>query len=66
MTAGISGADQKSKLQEMAMPNVSGRPGREEDVAATVLLLAGQGGSFYYNQILHPDGGEMLLQPTKV
>jgi hypothetical protein len=66
MTAGISGADQKSTLKEVAMPNVSRRPGREEDMAATVLLLARQGGSFYYNQILHPDGGEMLLQPTKM
>ena len=57
MTAGNSGADQKSKLQEMAMPNVVGRPGQEADMAATILLLAGRGGCFYYNQILHPDGG---------
>lgn len=58
MTAGASGADQKSKLEQMAMPNVAGRPGHETDMAATILLLAGRGGSFYYNQILYPDGGE--------
>jgi NAD(P)-dependent dehydrogenase (short-subunit alcohol dehydrogenase family) len=58
MTAGSSGPDQKSSLEKMAMPNVAGRPGQETDIAATILLLAGRGGSFYYNQILHPDGGE--------
>ena len=61
MTAGASGADQKSKLEQMAMPNVAGRPGHETDMAATILLLAGRGGSFYYNQILHPDGGEPFV-----
>lgn len=61
MTAGSSGADGKSDLKEMAMPNVAGRCGREEDIAVTVLMLAGRGGSFYYSQILHPDGGEIPL-----
>ena len=58
MTAGSSGPDQKSHLEQMAMPNVTGRPGQETDMAATILLLAGRGGNFYYNQILHPDGGK--------
>ena len=62
MTAGTSGPDQKSKLEKMAMPNVAGRPGHETDMAATILLLAGRGGSYYYNQILHPDGGERCCQ----
>lgn len=58
MTAGGSGPDQKSSLEQMAMPNVADRPGNEVDMAASILLLAGRGGSFYYNQILHPDGGK--------
>ena len=62
MTAGTSGPDQKSKLEKMAMPNVAGRPGHETDMAATILLLAGRGGSYYYNQILYPDGGERCCQ----
>ena len=62
MTAGASGADQKSKLEKMAMPNVAGRPGHETDMAATILLLAGRSGSYYYNQILYPDGGERSRQ----
>ena len=62
MTAGTSGTDQKSKLEKMAMPNVAGRPGHETDMAATILLLAGRGGSYYYNQILYPDGGERCCQ----
>lgn len=40
MAAGASRADQKSKLQQMAMPSVTGRPGRQTDMAAPTLVLA--------------------------
>jgi NAD(P)-dependent dehydrogenase (short-subunit alcohol dehydrogenase family) len=34
-----------------------GRPGKDTDMAATVLFLAGPGGVFYNEQIVYPDGG---------
>jgi len=63
MTAGESGEDNKSNL-DMEMSNPAGRPGNDFDMAATVLFLAGQGGVFYNEQILFPDGGNTLVQPA--
>lgn len=48
------------------MTDVTGRPGGETDIAATILLLASVGGSFYNHQILFPDGGETLISPAAV
>lgn len=58
MTAGGSGPDQKSKLTR-AVTNAAGRAGHEIDMAATILFLAGRGGTFYTAQTLFPDGGEL-------
>jgi NAD(P)-dependent dehydrogenase (short-subunit alcohol dehydrogenase family) len=58
MTAGGSGPDQKSVLTR-AVTNAAGRAGHEIDMAATILLLAGRGGTFYTGQILFPDGGKL-------
>jgi NAD(P)-dependent dehydrogenase (short-subunit alcohol dehydrogenase family) len=57
MTAGNSGEDNKSQLN-MEMSNPAGRPGHDTDMGATILFLAGNGGVFYNDQILYPDGGE--------
>ncbi|MCJ1390546.1 hypothetical protein MMC18_003406 [Xylographa bjoerkii] len=59
MTAGSSGDDQKSKL-EMEMSNPAGRTGKDSDMAACILFLAGPGGVFLNSQVLYPDGGEKL------
>ncbi|KAF2871665.1 hypothetical protein BDV95DRAFT_493715 [Massariosphaeria phaeospora] len=56
MTAGKSGDDNKSELN-MKSSNPAGRPGKDSDMGATVLFLAGPGGVFYNEQILYPDGG---------
>ncbi|KAF2133782.1 NAD(P)-binding protein [Dothidotthia symphoricarpi CBS 119687] len=63
MTAGSSDADNKSNL-DMEMSNPAGRPGKDTDMAATVLFLAGPGGVFYNDQVLYPDGGNTLTQPS--
>lgn len=60
MTAGKSGPDQKSVL-ERKPKNLAGRAGCETDIAATVLFLAGPGGTYYNHQILFLDGGETLI-----
>ncbi|KAI9831914.1 MAG: hypothetical protein M1819_004636 [Sarea resinae] len=65
MTAGSSGSDQKSKLDE-SMGNPAGRPGHDSDMAACILLLAGPGGLFLNNQVLHPDGGNMIVQAAAI
>jgi len=63
MTAGSSGDDQKSKL-EMEMSNPAGRTGKDSDMAACILFLAGPGGVFLNSQVLYPDGGNILVQPA--
>lgn len=63
MTTGSSDEDNKSVI-EGGMSNPAGRPGKDTDMAATVLLLAGPGGVFFNEQILYPDGGNTLVQPS--
>ncbi|KAL9100898.1 MAG: hypothetical protein Q9163_003790 [Psora crenata] len=63
MTAGPSGEDQKSKL-DIPMSNPAGRPGHDSDMAACILFLAGPGGLFFNNQVLYPEGGNLLVQPA--
>lgn len=58
MTAGASGEDNKSKLSSTAASNPARRFGQDTDMAATILFLAGKGGSFYNSQVLYPDGGK--------
>lgn len=63
MTTGTSDEDNKSVIDKK-MSNPAGRPGKDTDMAATVLFLAGQGGVFYNEQVLYPDGGNTLTQPA--
>ena len=63
MTAGSSGDDQKSNL-DVQMSNPAGRTGHDSDMAACILFLAGPGGLFLNNQVLYPDGGNILVQPA--
>lgn len=63
MTTGESDAGNKSKLESKAS-NPSGRFGHDSDMAATVLLLAGPGGTFYNEQFMYPDGGNTLVEPA--
>ncbi|KAI1322462.1 hypothetical protein F5Y16DRAFT_404478 [Xylariaceae sp. FL0255] len=63
MTTGESDSANKSELN-MKSSNPAGRPGRDEDMAATILFLAGHGGLFYNSQILYPDGGNTIIQPA--
>lgn len=58
MTTGKSDEHNKSALSSK-IGNPAGRGGVDEDMAATILLLAGKGGLFYNEQILYPDGGEL-------
>ncbi|KAJ4384945.1 hypothetical protein N0V86_000549 [Didymella sp. IMI 355093] len=63
MTTGSSDEDNKSVI-EGGMSNPAGRPGKDSDMAASILMLAGPGGVFYNEQILYPDGGNTLSQPS--
>ncbi|KAL9127809.1 MAG: hypothetical protein Q9217_003393 [Psora testacea] len=63
MTTSSSGDDQKSKL-DMKMSNPAGRAGNDSDIAACILFLAGPGGLFLNNQVLYPDGGNLLVEPA--
>ncbi|OJD29285.1 short chain dehydrogenase reductase [Diplodia corticola] len=63
MTTGASDEKNKSKLTTQAS-NPSGRYGNDSDMAATILFLAGHGGTFYNEQIVYPDGGNTLVQPS--
>jgi NAD(P)-dependent dehydrogenase (short-subunit alcohol dehydrogenase family) len=58
MTTGESDDNNKSSLDTKA-GNPAGRPGRDTDMAATILFLAGKGGLFYNGQIVYPDGGKL-------
>ncbi|KAF2491255.1 NAD(P)-binding protein [Lophium mytilinum] len=63
MTTGESGEDNKSVINK-ELSNPAGRPGKDTDMAATVLMLAGKGGVFYNEQIMYPDGGSTLVLPA--
>jgi len=63
MTTGESGKDNKSTIDKK-MSNPAGRPGKDTDMAATILMLVGKGGVFYNEQIMYPDGGNTLVQPA--
>ncbi|EKD17479.1 uncharacterized protein L3040_006594 [Drepanopeziza brunnea f. sp. 'multigermtubi'] len=65
MTVGGSDERQKSELKSKAS-NPSGRYGREQDMGACVLLLAGPGGGFLNGQVIYPEGGNLLVQPACV
>ncbi|KAI9656937.1 MAG: hypothetical protein M1831_004485 [Alyxoria varia] len=63
MTAGSSDENQKSHLDPRSY-NPAGRKGQDQDMAATILFLAGKGGAFYNHQILYPDGGNTITKPA--
>lgn len=63
MTTGESGDDQKSKIDRQ-VGNPAGRPGKDEDMAACILFLAGPGGLFLNSQVVYPDGGSILVNPA--
>lgn len=65
MTAGSSDDNQKSQL-EPGSHNPAGRKGADQDMAATILFLAGKSGSFYNHQVLYPDGGNTITQPAQM
>ncbi|KZF23892.1 short chain dehydrogenase/reductase [Xylona heveae TC161] len=60
MTAAASGPDQKSILN-VDVSNPAGRTGNDSDMAACILYLVGPGGAFLNNQIIHPEGGHLLV-----
>jgi NAD(P)-dependent dehydrogenase (short-subunit alcohol dehydrogenase family) len=57
MTTGKSDESNKSELSTK-IGNPAGRGGHDSDMAATILMLAGNGGLFYNEQTMYPDGGE--------
>ncbi|OAL30822.1 hypothetical protein AYO22_01442 [Fonsecaea multimorphosa] len=63
MTTGESDETQKSELSS-EISNPAG--GGDADMAATILYLVGKGGLFLNNQLLHPDGGQMLIAPAAI
>ncbi|KAJ9611696.1 hypothetical protein H2200_004880 [Cladophialophora chaetospira] len=65
MTTGDSDESQKSEL-DSEMSNPAGRGGGDADMAATILYLAGKGGLFLNNQLIHPEGGQLLVAPAAI
>jgi NAD(P)-dependent dehydrogenase (short-subunit alcohol dehydrogenase family) len=57
MTTGKSNESNNSELSTK-IGNPAGRGGHDSDMGATILMLAGNGGLFYNEQIMYPDGGE--------
>lgn len=43
-----------------------GRGGGDADMAATILYLVGKGGLFLNNQLIHPEGGQLLVAPAAI
>ena len=66
MTAGESDENNKTELPDAGKGLPAGRPGKDEDMAASILFLAGRGGVFYNGQIIHPDGGALLTTPSSM
>jgi NAD(P)-dependent dehydrogenase (short-subunit alcohol dehydrogenase family) len=64
MTTGESDEQNKSEI-DSEMSNPAGRVGNDFDMAATILFLAGKGGVFYNEQLLHPDGGKSFVLPLE-
>ncbi|KAK1224250.1 hypothetical protein PQX77_012872 [Marasmius sp. AFHP31] len=60
----VDGSDEDNNTLDQAMATPAGRPGKDSDMAATILFLAGKGGLFYNGQILYPEGGTMIVQPA--
>jgi NAD(P)-dependent dehydrogenase (short-subunit alcohol dehydrogenase family) len=56
MTAGESNEHQKSELNSEAS-NPAGRYGKETDMGACALFLAGPASTFMNGQVVYPDGG---------
>jgi hypothetical protein len=44
----------------------TGRGGGDADMAATILYLVGKGGLFLNNQLIHPEGGQLLVAPAAI
>jgi len=65
MTTGDSDDTQKSELSSK-LSNPSGRGGGDADMAATILYLVGKGGLFLNNQLIHPEGGQLLVAPAAI
>ncbi|KAK5047446.1 hypothetical protein LTR84_006542 [Exophiala bonariae] len=65
MTTGESDESQKSELSSK-MGNPAGRGGSDADMAASILYLVSPGGVFLNNQLLHPEGGQLLVAPAAI
>ncbi|KAI1611017.1 short chain dehydrogenase/reductase [Exophiala viscosa] len=65
MTTGESDESQKSELSS-ELSNPAGRGGGDADMAATILYLVGKGGMFLNNQLIHPEGGQLLVAPAAI
>lgn len=57
--------DGKTRDLDMTSSNPAGRKGKDRDMAATILFLAGKGGAFYNQQVLFPDGGGLSVSPAQ-
>jgi NAD(P)-dependent dehydrogenase (short-subunit alcohol dehydrogenase family) len=45
---------------------VTGRGGSDADMAGCILFLVSPAGVFLNNQLLHPDGGQMIVAPAAI
>ena len=45
---------------------ILGRGGSDADMAAAILYLVSPGGVFLNNQLLHPEGGQLLVAPAAI
>ena len=66
MTAGESDENNKSELPNSGKGLPAKRTGKDEDMAASILFLAGRSGVFYNGQIIHPDGGALVTTASSM
>lgn len=58
MTTGKSDENQKSEVDDSKASTPAGRYGKDTDMGACLLFLAGRSGVFLNGQIVYPDGGK--------
>lgn len=66
MTAGKSDENQKSEVDDSKASTPAGRYGKDTDMGACLLFLAGPSGVFLNGQIVYPDGGELRRVPSVI
>lgn len=65
ITGGKNDKAGKNKVAEAFLDGIpAGRAGKEDDMAATVLYLAGRGETYLNGNVIYLEGGTLLTTPS--